>query len=137
MHPTIKFTPDLYVKPTDSYQYLLSSSCHLFLWQKSIPFRQTLKVNRICSKNEFFGKRCNDLEKYPLGMGYSEKMVRTEILRARVIPTDGLLEKINNQEKQNKTTFSITYHPVFGDIRNILKELHVIMGIRKYFLTFI
>ena len=108
-----------------------------FYGKKSIPFRQTLKVNRICSKNEFFGKRCNDLEKHPLGMGYSEKMVRTEILRARVIPTDGLLEKINNQEKQNKTTFSITYHPVFGDIRNILKELHVIMGIRKYFLTFI
>ena len=108
-----------------------------FYGKKSISFRQTLKVNRICSKNEFFGKRCNDLQKYPLGMGYSEKMVRAEILRARVIPTDGLLEKINNQEKQNKTTFSIRCHPVFRDIRNILKELHVIMGIRKYFLTFI
>ena len=108
-----------------------------FYGKKSISFRQTLKVNGICSKNEFFGKRCNDLEKYPLGMGYSEKMVSTEIRRARVIPTDGLLEKINNQEKQNKTTFSIRCHPVFRDIRNILKELHVIMGIRKYFLTFI
>ena len=53
-------------------------------------------------------------------------MVRKEILRARAIPRDALLEKVNNQEKQNKITFNITYHPVFRDVRNILEELHVI-----------
>ena len=61
MQPTIKFTADwsktltdflnvavsitkgiietdLYVKPTDSYQYLLSSSCHSFNCKKDIPY---------------------------------------------------------------------------------------------------
>ena len=61
MQPTIKFTADwsktstnflnvavsitkgiietdLYVKPTDSYQYLLSSSCHSFNCKKGIPY---------------------------------------------------------------------------------------------------
>ena len=86
MHPTIKFTADwskisinfldvtvsiagvietdLYVKPTDSHQYLLSSSCHPFYCKKGIPYSQALRLNRICSKNEFFDKRCNGLEKY-------------------------------------------------------------------------
>ena len=128
MHPNIKFTPDVYVKPTDSHQYLLSFSWHPFYCKKGMPYSQTLRVNRTCANNEFFDKRCNYLEKYPLEWGYSEKMVHKEILRARAIHRDGLLEKINNQEKQNKITFSITYHPVFRDVRNILKELHLILG---------
>ena len=119
---------DLYMKPTDSHQYLLSSSCHPFYCKKGIPYSQALRLNRICSNNEFFDKRCNDLEKYLLERGYSEKMVRKEILRARAIPRDALLEKVNNQEKQNKITFNITYHPVFRNVRKILEELHVILA---------
>ena len=150
MQPTIKFTADssktvnfldvtvsitegvietdLYVKPIDSHQYLLSSSCHPFCCKKGIPYNQTLGLNRICSNNEFFDKRCNDLEKYLLERGYSEKMVRKEILPARAIPRDALLEKVNNQEKQSKITFNITYRPVFRNVRKILEELHVILA---------
>ena len=82
----------------------------------------------MCSNNEFFDERCNDLEKYLLERGYSEEMVRKEILRARTIPRDALLEKVNNQEKQNKITVNITYHAVFRDVRKILEELHVILA---------
>ena len=44
-------------------------------------------------------------------------MVRKEILQARAIPRDALLEKVNNEKKQNKITFTMTYHPVFQDVR--------------------
>ena len=138
-HPTIKFTAewsktsinlldvtasiaegrietDLYVKPTDSHQYLLPSSCHPFYCKKGIPYSQALRLNRICS-NKFFDKRCNDLEKYLLDRGYSERMVRKEILRARAIPRDTLLGKVNNQKNNNKITFNITYHPVFRNLK--------------------
>ena len=84
-HPTIKFTAesskakinfldvtvmkkgnqlatDLYVKPTCTHQYLHASSCHVSHCKKSIPFSQALRLNRICSENAFFDKRCNELE---------------------------------------------------------------------------
>ena len=103
MHPTIRFTADwsntsinyldvtvsitegiietdLFVKPTDSHQYLLSSSCHRFYWKKGIPYNQALRLNRIFSSNEFFDKICNELEKYLLEKGYCEKMVHKERL---------------------------------------------------------
>ena len=35
----------LYVKPTDSHQYLQSSLCHYF---HCIPYSQALRLNRIC-----------------------------------------------------------------------------------------
>ena len=55
-------------------------------------------------------------------------MVRKEILRVRAIPRDALLEKVNNQQKQNKITSNIIYHPVFRNVRKILQELHVILA---------
>ena len=84
--------------------------------------------NRI---NELFGKILSE-------RGCSEKMVCKEIFRARAIPRGALLEKVNNQEKQRKITFNITYPPIFWHFRKILEELHVILayddGHRKVFL---
>ena len=73
-------------------------------------------------------KDTSDLEKYLLERGYSEKMVHKELLRARAILRDALLDKVNNQEKQNKITFNIKYHLVFRDVRKILEELNVILA---------
>ena len=54
--------------------------CYPFYCKKFIPYSYALRLNRICSNNEFFYKRCNDLEKYLLETGYSEKMLRKDIL---------------------------------------------------------
>ena len=44
-----KATTDLYAKPTDSHQYLHSSSCHLYHYKKGTSYSQALCLNRICS----------------------------------------------------------------------------------------
>ena len=62
---------DLYIQPTDSRQYLLSSSFHHFYYKKGIPYSQALKLNRTCSNNELFDKRYNAVEKYLLERGYN------------------------------------------------------------------
>ena len=46
--------------------------------KKSIPYRQALLLNRICSNNVFFDKRCNELEHWLHERGYSERVVRQE-----------------------------------------------------------
>ena len=64
-HPTIKFTADkvnflyievirsenklltdLYIKPTDTHQYLEFSSCHVYHSKKSIPYNQALRFSK-------------------------------------------------------------------------------------------
>ena len=47
-------------KPTDTHQYLHAGSCHVYHSKKSIPYNHAL--NRICSNNQLFDKRCNELE---------------------------------------------------------------------------
>ena len=147
-HPTIKFTAersqksinfldvtvsliddqietDLYIKPTDSHQYLHSSLCHPYHCKKSIPYNQALRLNWICSKNNFFDSHCNNLEKWLSERGYSENLVHKEILKARSQSTETLLGKEKMSKNDEKVTFNITYYPIFKSIRNILEELHI------------
>ena len=52
----------LFVKPTDTHQFLDPSYSHPYHCKKEVPYSQALRLNRICSDNESFDKRCNDLE---------------------------------------------------------------------------
>ena len=55
-------------------------------------------------------------------------MVRKEILWARKIPRNGLLDKEKSQGNGSKLTFNVTYHPVFRHLKPQLKELLVILA---------
>ena len=63
-----------------------------------------------------FIRRCNDLEKGLIEMGYSEREVWKQILRARDFSRDSLLDRENTKEEQNKTTFNLAYYPVFQNV---------------------
>ena len=94
IHPTIKFTSshsltnvpfldvmvslhngiietDLFTKPTDKHQHLLSSSCHPHHTKKAIPFSLALRLRRICSTDAKFKHRINELKTYLLARGYN------------------------------------------------------------------
>ena len=124
-HPTIKFTAnysrgmicfldvevvkkgdhlvtDLYIKPTDTYQYLHASFCHIFHSKKFIPYNQALKLNRICSEDSFSinDKRCNDMEIWLKGRGYSDRLVQKQILKARKFVRGKLLNNLRKKKKK-------------------------------------
>ena len=87
--------------------------------QKSIPYSQALRLNRICSSNAFFDQRCIELEHWLHERGYSERVVRQEILKAR---------KIRDHPKENKLTFNITCYPAFQNTKTILEELQILLA---------
>ena len=148
-HPTIKFTAewsqtsinfldvtvsliggkintDLYVKPTDSHQYLHSSSCHQHHCKKGIPYSQALHFNRICSDPSSFDKRCKELEKWLIERCYSQREVRKQVLRARSFSRDSLLDKESTRMNKKKT-LNLTYYPAFQNVKKILAELHLLL----------
>ena len=56
-----KISTDLFVKSTDTHQYLLHTSCHPSHIKRSIPFSLALRIRRICSTTEKFQQRTNEL----------------------------------------------------------------------------
>ena len=121
-----KIKPDLYVKLTDTHQYLHSSSCHPYHCKKGIPYSQTLRLNRICSDSTSFDRRCNDLERWLLERGYKEKEVQKQVLRGRAFCRDDLLNRERTFQEKTQVAFNLTYYPVFKDVRKIRKELHLL-----------
>ena len=96
---------EVFVKSTDTHQYLQATSCHAYHSEKSIPYSQTLHFNRNCSKNQFFDKMCNDLEVWLKNRGYNEKLVRQQILKARKYKRTELLH--SQGEEVHKIKFLI------------------------------
>ena len=122
-----KINTDLYVKPTDSHQYLHSSSCHPYHCKKGIPYIQALRLNRICSDPSSFDKTCNDLERWLIERGYSEREGRKQALRERSFSRDSLLDRESTRDEQNKINFNLTYYPAFQNVKKILAELHLLL----------
>ena len=119
---------DLHIKPTDTHQFLDSKSCHPYhCSKKSIPYSQALRYNTICSDNKKFDQRCNE-EKWLMERGYSERMVRMQILKVRGESRDSLLERGNTRTSESKLTFNITYYPPLQNVRSILEELQILLA---------
>ena len=57
------------------HQFLDPTSSHPYRCKKGIPYSQALRLNRICSDNMNFDKRCNYLEKWLIETGYNEKII--------------------------------------------------------------
>ena len=96
---------DLFLKPTDTHQFLDSRSSHLYHCKKGIPYSQALRLNRICSDIESFDKRSNDLEGCLMERGYNEKMIRKQILRVREHFRKDLLEREKAKTSKPRITF--------------------------------
>ena len=122
---------DLFVKPTDTHQFFDPTSCHPYHCKKRIPYSQALRLNRICSDNGTFDRRCNDLEKWLMERGYNEKMIRKQILSAGEYSRNYLLEKEKQQMPEKKLTFNITYYPAFQHVRRIMEKLHILLTSNK------
>ena len=118
---------DLFVKPTDTHQFLYPSSSHPYHCKKGIPYSQALRLNRICSDIESFNKRCNDLG-CVMERGYNEKMIWKQILRVREHFRKDLLAREKAKTFQAETNVYITYYLVFQNIRNISQELHSLLA---------
>ena len=117
---------DLYIKPTDTHQYLLSTSAHPKHTKKSIPYSLALRLRRICSDDTTFKKRTDELLTYLTNRGYRRKHVRNEIRKASKITRQNSL-KTKQKKRNDRTPFVVTYHPSVPQLASILNTNHHIL----------
>ena len=122
-----EISTDLYVKETDSHQYLHPSSCHPYHFVKSIPYIQALRLNRICSNNIFYDNRCNQLEKWLSDRNYKQKLVREQILKARALSKKKLLNNERNPQAEDRLVLNLTYHSLLKDLQKVLNEAQILL----------
>ena len=118
---------DWYIKQTETHQYLHASLCYISHCKKSLPFSQALCLNKICSENAFFDKRCNALEAWLKEQGYSGKLLKGQILKFRKCSTSEVLSERKRVGNNAWFGFNITYHPVLSKLKNVLSEVHLLL----------
>ena len=87
-------TTDLYVKPNTLNQLLLPTSAHPSSVTRASVFSQAIRYRRICCTDELFDMRAAELKRKMLDRGYSEAAVDAGIQRAKEVPRDQALEKV-------------------------------------------
>ena len=117
---------NVFIKPTDSNQYLHSSSCHSGACKRSVPFALEMRLRRVCSKSSYFEKRAGELMRFFMERGRRKAYVEGQIDKVRRMSRTKVLSN-SNQPGFAKMPFVVTYHPRLPDISKILSELHPIL----------
>ena len=126
-----KVLTDLYIKETDTHQYLDFHSCHPIHCKTSLPFSQALRLNRICSEPQFFDHRCNQLEEWFFKRGYSPDLVRKKVLAARKMKRDELLFGEKKEREKGRIIFNINYHPALASLGKVLQKIQGLLACNK------
>ena len=113
---------DLFKKPTDRNQYLLTSSCHPAHVTNNIPYSLALRIVRICTDSETRDLRLNELKDMLLARNYKPGVVNAAVEKARKIPRLEALQKVEKESSQQRPVFVVLYDPRLPSITNIVRK---------------
>ena len=117
-----QITTDLYKKPTDRNQYLMTSSCHPAHVTNNIPFSLALRIVRICSNESNRDIRLDELNQLLLSRNYKPGIIRTAIERAKSIPRVEALNRVEKSAVTRRPVFVLHYDPRLPSVTGIVKK---------------
>ena len=121
-----KFVTDLFKKETAVCQYLLLSSCHPAHQTKSIIYSLAFRLRRLCSNDETFETRLQELKNDLISRQYHPKLVDLEFLKARKVTRAQALIKVS-KTKTNRSILALTYHPGLPSVSRAIRKHYNVM----------
>jgi len=115
---------DLFIKETDTHQFLHNDSCHPGHVKRSLPFSQTLRYRRICSSEDRARFHSVNLEKFLISRQYGKRSVRFQIDKAF---NQDLSSRRVSSVDDVRVNLILTYHPGLPNVSAKLRELHDIL----------
>ena len=122
-----KISMDLFVKSSDTHQYLLHTSCHPSHIKKLIPFSLTLRICRICSTTEKFQQRTNELLEILCKRRHRRQYAQSQVQKTFQIPRHDTLFTPQKQKITDRAIFLTTYNPSLPNLDNIIKKYYPIL----------
>ena len=122
---------DLFVKPTDSHNYLRYDSAHPQRCKDSIPYSQFLRIRRICSRLEDFDRHVVILSTHFLRKKYPAQLLEEAAFLARSKDRSELLQGNPQdlaQTTDDKVFLITTYHPHDHHLRNLVFKNWEVLG---------
>ena len=114
---------DLYIKPTDTHQYLLPSSCHPKHSSKNNPYSLALCLRCICTDTETFALRSKELTDQLRNRDYQMKNITVAIDKASQLDRQALLSyRVKPTKGKTVLPCVMTYHLDLPKVRSIIES---------------
>ena len=80
-------------------------------YPNNIPYVLSYRIVRICSKPELRDAQFLKLRDFLLSRHYNSSIVDSARVRAKAIPREVALKKVEKREKPDRVIFSISFNP--------------------------
>ena len=115
-----KLTTSVHYKATDSHAYLDYRSSHNPSTKNSIPFSQFLRLRRLCSIDDDFEAKAEEMTDFFLQRHYPQHIVNNALENVKTIPRQRTLQTNNKTTAEERPIISLLYHPSIHRVRKIL-----------------
>ena len=117
-----KISVDVFSKPTNSFTYVLPSTCYPKRNIKNVPKGIALRVRRICDTDEKFDQRSEEYQRYLIARDYNPNSVKKQFADVKNLSrSEARLSKIKANEVRNLNFFT-TYNPRLPDVDVLIKR---------------
>ena len=117
---------DLHVKSTDTYQCLLSSSCHPNHIKKSIPYSLALRIRCIYSTDNILNNALTNFWNFSVNAVTKETTSKHKSAKLSMFHVK-TLSYYQHKKSNNRTVFVTTYNPSLPNFNNIIKNYYPIL----------
>ena len=112
----------LYMKPTDTNDYLEFSSSHPDHCKTGGPKGQFLRLRRICTRDEDFEFHCENMKQNYIRRNYPARILMKHITDVRLYTQDDLLKKSSKPPGEFDLILILEYNPANPDIMKIINN---------------
>jgi hypothetical protein len=117
-HGTSRLTTSIHYKLTDSHSYLSYNSSHPPRCKNSIPYSQLLRLRRICSDDDDYCTKAEEMKAFFIQRGYPRHVLEAALERVSRLSSTTKIPDSNN----TRIPLVITYHPINSKVVRILMD---------------
>ena len=114
-----RISTSVHYKSTDTHNYLHYTSSHPKHCKNGIPYSQFLRLRRLCSEEDDFLQRCQEMSTFFESRGYPSDLLQNARERVSSVTRQEALEK-RVRENEGRIPLVLTYHPLTSRVKHIL-----------------
>ena len=117
-----KLSVDVYSKPTNSFTYVMPSTCYPMRSINKVPQGIALRLRRICDTTEKYESRADEYKNYLLARDYKPSLIDEHLKNIGQISREDARKSKPKTNQASKIKFVTKYNPKLPKIDGIIKK---------------
>ena len=120
-----RISVDIFPKATNSFIYVLPSTCFPKKSIENVPKGVTLRLRRICDSDDKFDERSVQYQKYLAARDYKPSKVKKQVTDVRNVSKEEAGRPKNNNNFSASCNLITIYNQLFPNIKTIIKNIYL------------